>query len=166
MIKYINHFYKHAFSPISFFKFFTVFGLIFFIAGCTAGDPKFNAENLAGFWVGLWHGMISAFTLIIGIFYDSVRIYEVNNTGGWYDFGFLFGVTSIWGGACKGASLNRKKSCIEDAEWKDIEEKLEKKFYEKCKQWANEEGDTEWEDIAKKVEKKVKRKVKEWAEKD
>ena len=29
----------------------------------------------------------------------EIRIYETNNSGRWYDFGFLFGVSLIWGGS-------------------------------------------------------------------
>lgn len=65
---------------------------------CAAGDPRFTAEAPAGFWQGLWHGMISVITLIVGIFDPTIRVYELDNTGGWYDFGFLFGVVSVWGG--------------------------------------------------------------------
>lgn len=68
------------------------------LVGCGAGDPRFTAESPAGFFVGLWHGIISMITLVIGIFTDSVQVYERNNTGGWYDFGFLLGVSSTWGG--------------------------------------------------------------------
>jgi hypothetical protein len=67
------------------------------LVGCVAGDPMFTAELPAGFFMGLWHGIISFVTLVIGIFYESVQVYEVENTGGWYDFGFLLGVSSIWG---------------------------------------------------------------------
>jgi len=147
-------------KPIIVLSFFMLF------SGCAPGDAQFTNETPAGFWFGLWHGMISAVTLILGIFYDTVKVYEVQNSGGWYDFGFLLGVSSVWGGAHKGASAKKKKSCFDDPEWKDIEEKLENKFYEKCKEWASEEKDKEWDDIAKKVEKKIKRKVKEWAEKE
>ncbi|WBW96004.1 hypothetical protein [Oceanirhabdus sp. W0125-5] len=46
----------------------------------------------AGFWSGLWHGLISPITLIISIFYPKVRMYETNNNIFLYDLGFLFGV--------------------------------------------------------------------------
>ena len=65
--------------------------------GCAAGSPQFTSEAPAGFWLGIWHGLISFVTLVIGIFNDHVRVYEVDNTGGWYDFGFLIGVTMLWG---------------------------------------------------------------------
>lgn len=84
------------------------------LAGCAAGDARFEQAE-AGFWVGLWHGMISCITLVIGIFDDSVRVYEVHNTGGWYDFGFLVGVTSIWGAGSHRAGRRRRRdvACAE-----------------------------------------------------
>jgi hypothetical protein len=68
----------------------------FVLAGCVAGDARFDTSP-AGFWHGLWHGIIAPVMLVVGIFSDTARVYEVNNTGGWYDFGFLIGVTSFWG---------------------------------------------------------------------
>jgi hypothetical protein len=72
--------------------------LVVVVAGCAAGDSRFTTEDPAGFFMGLWHGIISMITLVVGIFTDSVQVYERNNTGGWYDFGFLLGVSSTWGG--------------------------------------------------------------------
>lgn len=46
----------------------------------------------AGFWAGLWHGIIAPLIFIIGFFTSSVSVYETNNNGRWYDFGFLIGV--------------------------------------------------------------------------
>ncbi len=46
----------------------------------------------AGFWAGLWHGMISPLLFWFSLFLDGVRVYETNNKGRWYDFGFLSGV--------------------------------------------------------------------------
>ena len=34
----------------------------------------------AGFWAGLWHGVSSPLTFIVGLFHSGVRIYEVNTT--------------------------------------------------------------------------------------
>ncbi len=41
----------------------------------------------AGFWLGLWQGLISPITFVISLFTDGVNIYEVRNTGNWYDVG-------------------------------------------------------------------------------
>ena len=53
----------------------------------------------AGFWAGLWHGLISPITFVVSLFSDNVRIYEVHNRGRWYDFGFIMGISwAIKGG--------------------------------------------------------------------
>ena len=51
----------------------------------------------AGFWVGLWHGIIAPLTFLIGLFTLKVRVYETNNNGRWYDFGFLIGIGAFTG---------------------------------------------------------------------
>ena len=143
--------------------------LILLLSSCTAGDSGFTAETPAGFWYGLWHGIISFISLIIHIFNDNVLVYEVNNTGGWYDFGFLLGVMFIYGGgshvSCKSAAEKQREK-----EWKEVGDKVEIKIMRKMKEWAEDEksvsGDDDWDETCKKVEAKLKRKLREWAEKD
>jgi hypothetical protein len=53
----------------------------------------------AGFWVGLWHGIIAPITFIVSLFVDGVSIYETNNNGRWYEFGFMLGISCFTGGA-------------------------------------------------------------------
>ncbi len=72
-------------------------------AGCAPGTNNLvdtpDAEgDVAGFWLGLWHGFIVLFTFIVSLFSDGVQVYEVHNTGGWYDFGFLLGLMMFFGG--------------------------------------------------------------------
>ena len=79
------------------------------LAGCAAGiNPTVDVTDVdgksAGFWSGLWHGLISPITFIISLFSDNVNIYEVHNSGNWYDFGFMLGICVIFGGGAKGAS--------------------------------------------------------------
>jgi len=151
------------------FKFLALIPLMFLLASCAAGDIQFTSESPAGFWFGLWHGVISFISLIIHLFNDSVSVYELNNTGGWYDFGFLLGVICIWGGgshmSCKSAADKKREK-----EWKEVGDKVEIKVMRKLKEWAQDEessGDREeWDEIGDKVEKKLKRKIREWAEKD
>jgi hypothetical protein len=62
---------------------------------CVAGaNSKYKQEGAdpAGFWAGLWHGIIAPITFIVSLFSDGVRIYETNNNGRWYDFGFMLGI--------------------------------------------------------------------------
>jgi hypothetical protein len=83
---------------------------IFFISGCTAGPntllntPTVGQISVAGFWWGLWHGMIAPFTFLISLFNSTVKIYEVHNSGGWYDFGFVLGSGILFGGGSKASS--------------------------------------------------------------
>jgi len=143
--------------------------VVLLLTACAAGDAQFTPESPADFWNGLWHGVISLVTLIIHIFNDSVRVYEINNAGGWYDFGFLLGVIFGWGGgwhmSCK-SSADKKR----DKEWEEIGSKVEIKVMAKLKDWAESEESTEggydWEKVGEKVEKKLKRKIREWAEKE
>jgi hypothetical protein len=76
---------------------------------CAPGNVRFE-EKPAGFFAGLWHGFICVITFIISLFTDNVRMYEVNNSGGWYDLGFLLGAGVALGGSGRG-SRRKKKRC-------------------------------------------------------
>ncbi len=51
----------------------------------------------AGFLGGLWHGMIAPITFIVSLFTSDVSIYETNNNGRWYEFGFMLGIGAYAG---------------------------------------------------------------------
>jgi len=55
----------------------------------------------AGFWAGFWHGNIAGITFVVSLFNKGVSIYETHNNGGWYNFGFLLGVSSLFGSNIK-----------------------------------------------------------------
>ncbi|NQU32604.1 MAG: hypothetical protein HQ521_05160 [Bacteroidetes bacterium] len=77
------------------------------LTSCAPGNQEF-VQQAAGFWMGLWHGFISFFTFIISLFNENVGIYEVNNNGGWYNFGFILGVSIFFGGSSKGTCRGRR----------------------------------------------------------
>lgn len=52
-----------------------------------------------GFWYGLWHGLILPISFILSLFENDIAIYHVNNNGGWYNLGFVIGVSAIFGGS-------------------------------------------------------------------
>ena len=140
--------------------------LILTAISCAPGNVKYEAKP-AGFWAGLWHGLICVVTFIIGLFTDKVTMYEVNNSGNWYNFGFILGVMIIFGGG-SGSSCKRKKAkTMKEKEWEDIAHKVENKVRTGIKNWVEEgeDKDTDWEEIGKKVEEKIKRELKDWAEK-
>jgi hypothetical protein len=65
-----------------------------------------SGGDVAGFWLGLWHGIIAPITFIISLFTDRVTLYEIHNNGNWYNFGFVLGAGILFGG---GAAGSRKK---------------------------------------------------------
>ena len=141
---------------------------VIILSSCAAGDSRFTPEDPVGFFYGFWHGIISFICLIIHLFNDNVFVYEVNNSGGWYDFGFLLGVTTIWGGSSH-ASYRSSARSKSEKEWDELGKKVEIKVMRELKEWsADEEGenDDDWNEIGEKVEKKLKRKIREWAEKE
>jgi hypothetical protein len=84
--------------------------IVLVVASCVPGpNPAERTPdadgNVAGFFSGLWHGFIAPVTFIISIFSKSIRFYEVHNTGGWYNFGFVLGA----GLFLSGGILGRKK---------------------------------------------------------
>jgi len=52
----------------------------------------------AGFWGGLWHGLIAPITFLVSLFTSGVSIYETNNNGRWYEFGFMLGIVGYFTG--------------------------------------------------------------------
>ena len=87
-------------------KYFVLFIICFialiFVFGCAAGpNPSVEKENqegdVAGFWLGLWHGIISPITFIVSLLSKNVHFYEVHNNGGWYNLGFVLGAGILFG---------------------------------------------------------------------
>ena len=91
-------------------------GALLLLGACAAGPNELadTGPDPAGFWLGLWQGLISPITFIVSLFTSSVNIYEVQNNGNWYDFGFMLGVAcalgSGGGAGASGARRTRKRS--------------------------------------------------------
>ena len=82
--------------------------VVLLLCACSAGaNPSVDLAaadgDVAGFWTGLWHGLIAPITFIISLFSDTVNVYEVHNNGNWYDFGFVFGAAMSLGGSARGS---------------------------------------------------------------
>lgn len=83
--------------------------VVLLLAGCAASaNDAASSSNDAGFWLGLWHGVIAPFAFIVSLFDDSVGIYEVDNNGGWYDFGYILGLSVIFSGGGAGSRGRRR----------------------------------------------------------
>jgi hypothetical protein len=87
---------------------------VLMLSGCAAGRNNVAhvaaPQHLAGFWLGLWQGFICPVTFIISLFTDKVSVYEVHNNGNWYDFGFVLGISMIFGGSHGSNTARRRRS--------------------------------------------------------
>jgi hypothetical protein len=82
------------------------------LAGCAPGPndvAEVGTTDVAGFWLGLWHGIICPITFLISLFNDHVNVYEVHNNGNWYNFGFVFGASIVFGGGPGAGARRRRK---------------------------------------------------------
>ncbi len=82
------------------------------LTGCAPGPNSLEKTaddqgRTAGFFFGLWHGFISPVTFIISVFSRNVRLYEVHNSGTWYNFGFVLGAGLFLSGGILGRRKKR-----------------------------------------------------------
>jgi len=75
------------------------------LTGCLPDIAVEQQENQAGFFMGIWHGWIAPVSLIASIFNKNITIFESNNSGFWYGFGFYIAIIGGFGGL----SLVRRK---------------------------------------------------------
>lgn len=76
---------------------------VLLVLGACATQPYAPSPDAPGFLSGLLHGFLSWFALVAHVFSPEIRVYAYPNGGGWYDFGFLLGLTA-WGGVAAAAS--------------------------------------------------------------
>ena len=88
-------------------KNFAIFLLMAFLLSSCAKFTNIEdciVDEPYGFFYGIWHGVIAPISFVLSLFMDEVAIYGVNNTGGWYDFGFVLGAGILFGGGGKASS--------------------------------------------------------------
>ncbi len=83
--------------------FFVFIAVLFLFSACarTADVTACVTTEPSGFLGGLWHGIIAPLSFFVSLFSDSIAMYEVNNNGGWYDFGFVLGAGILFGGGSR-----------------------------------------------------------------
>lgn len=81
--------------------------LLLTITSCAPGpnikEGLVQDGEIAGFWLGLWHGVIAPITFVVSLFSDTVNVYEIHNNGNWYNFGFVLGAGVLLGGSGAGS---------------------------------------------------------------
>jgi len=88
--------------------------IVFVLTSCAAGPNDLEKTpdeegKVAGFWMGLWQGLISPITFVISVFTKNVRFYEVHNNGTWYNFGFVLGAGLFLSGGILGKGSRKKR---------------------------------------------------------
>jgi len=86
--------------------------LLLSVSGCAArpnelANKPVETGALAGFWQGVWHGLISPFAFLVSLFDHGIGVYDIHNNGGWYNFGFILGAAIIFGGGGRGSHRRR-----------------------------------------------------------
>ena len=154
-------------------KRYLLLGLVIIIAfvvlSCAPGnerwDQEINPGHDAGFWAGIWHGLIIVITFVISLFTREVGIYEVSNTGWSYNLGFLIGLMISLGGMFR---HTRKKYQLKKKDWDKFGDRIEERVRKGIRSWLDETDketkDKEWEEVAIKIEEKIKEALKEWVE--
>lgn len=136
------------------------------LVGCAAGPISRWAPPAepAGFWAGLWHGILLLITLVVSFFTNDVRIYEVHNTGIPYDIGFVLGVLGVSGSGLRITTCRqrpRPKPAGPDGD--EVARRVEKKVRAQVSSWVDEE---DWAEIGARLEKKVKEGLRRWLAED
>ena len=74
-------------------------GLVVLLAACAPGanTAVVPRPEGAGFWLGVWHGLVAPVTFVVSLFSDRVGMYAVRNVGHLYDLGFLIGLSIGFG---------------------------------------------------------------------
>jgi hypothetical protein len=83
------------------------------LTSCAAGPNTqravaSSAGHVAGFWRGLWQGIIAPITFLVSLFSNHVNVYEIHNNGNWYNFGFVLGAGILFGGGAAGSRKRRR----------------------------------------------------------
>lgn len=96
-----------------------VMALALFVASCAPGaNPHVHeaaaSGQPAGFWLGLWHGIIVWITFFVSLFSHDVSVYEVHNSGWPYNLGFVIGAACFHGGGATASRRRRHKKRHED----------------------------------------------------
>jgi hypothetical protein len=85
------------------------------LTACTATqDSAAIAPQAPGFLPGLWHGFIFPLAWIVSLFVDTVAVYAVPNSGGWYDFGYFLGIVVFGVGAKRSHTVYRDRVIYRD----------------------------------------------------
>ena len=135
-------------------------------AGCAPGNERWAAGvNKAGFWAGLWHGLIVLVTFVVSWFTNQVGIYEPHNVGFGYNIGYVIGLLISLGGCARGATRRRRRKKVTCRE--SDRDRLARGLHAGIKAAFADgapPGDVDWDELGRRIEERVKKEVGDWDE--
>ncbi len=108
------------------------------------GHEKFQTDK-AGILSGIIHGAIAPIMLVIALF-TKYTAYEINNTGWFYNLGYIVAMLMVWGGGSHPTEKIIQKYYDKNKHQQDVEKAVEKAINKKQKQ----------EEIKKETKEKTK----------
>ncbi len=88
--------------------------MVLSMSSCMPGNGRASVDQPAGFFWGIWHGWIAPISLVASLFNSDLSVYEINNTGFWYDFGFYMAIVSGFGGLGLARGRKRRRNYEEE----------------------------------------------------
>ena len=85
--------------------------LMVLVSSCFAEQSRIaglGTGQRPGFLLGFWHGFIAPISFVVSLFSEKIRIYAVPNTGKFYDFGFMLGISGFSGGLFAGSRKKKR----------------------------------------------------------
>ena len=134
--------------------------IICVLISCAPGNERWDQDTnkLAGFWAGIWHGLIIIITFIVSIFTKDVGIYETANTGLTCNLGFLIGlcfsVLAPW------RFRPKKKKVVIKTDWDEIGAKIETHIRAAIKEHIDKTKKEDWEQEIDKIVDRIEEKIK------
>jgi len=81
----------------------------FFIWYAKTVIPHTYPTVYTNFWWGFIHALFIIPTFIWSLFAHTITIYQSPNSGAWYNFGFLLGISILFGGSHSARQNNKSK---------------------------------------------------------
>lgn len=146
-------------------KKYIALGLLLVVIGalmsCAPGNERWDQNmhpgHLAGFWAGIWHGLIIIITFIVSLFTKDVGIYELHNTGWSYDLGFLIGlcfsVLAPW------RFRPKKKKVVIKPDWDEIGTKIETHIRAAIQEHIDKTKKEDWEQELDKIVDRIEERI-------
>ena len=137
--------------------------LVMLAAGCAPGNERWaSGVNKAGFWAGLWHGLIVLVTFVVSWFTNQVGIYEPHNVGFGYNIGYVIGLLISLGGCARGVTRRRRKTKVvyrkpdPDRLARGLHAGVKAAFADKAP------ADVDWEELEHRIEERIRKELSDW----